>query len=236
MKVAIVYGNQHKGSTYHCVEIFKNNISQKESTEFIEFFLPKNMPYFCVGCFNCIYKGEENCPHAESMKPIIDAFDMADGIVLASPNYVMNVSGAMKSFLDHMAFRWLPHRPHAGTFDKIGAAIATTAGMGAGKVVRYMRQNLDYWGVKRIYTSQIAVMAKSWEEVSPKNKVKAGKRMAKLADRFYKAYVKRGKTKARLKTRILFSLMRGMQKNNDYNPTDRAHWKKNGWLEGVKPF
>jgi multimeric flavodoxin WrbA len=31
-------------------------------------------------------------------------------------------------------------------------------------------------------------------------------------------------------------MMRGMMKKNDWNMTDRAHWERQGWLDGKSPL
>jgi len=43
----------------------------------------------------------------------------------------MEMSGQLKTFFDHMAYRWISHRPHPSMKNKIGVAISTTAGAGA---------------------------------------------------------------------------------------------------------
>ena len=37
---------------------------------------------------------------------------------MASPTYVFHVTGAMKSMLDHFAYRWMLHRPAKEMFGK----------------------------------------------------------------------------------------------------------------------
>ncbi|HEY8391580.1 MAG TPA: NAD(P)H-dependent oxidoreductase, partial [Capillibacterium sp.] len=50
---------------------------------------------------------------------------------------VLGMTGQLKTFLDHMGYRWLPHRPHPQMFRKIGLAVSTAAGAGAKKVPIY---------------------------------------------------------------------------------------------------
>lgn len=103
MKITIVHGQNHKGSTYHIADI----LAKKLGGEVKEFFLPKDFDSFCVGCAQCFMKSETLCPHYEKLKPITDALDEADVIILASPVYVYHVTGQMKAFLDHYGYRWL---------------------------------------------------------------------------------------------------------------------------------
>ena len=57
MKVTIINGQNHKGSTYNIGRILAQKIAINE--EITEFFLPKDMPEFCVGCNKCF--GENLC-------------------------------------------------------------------------------------------------------------------------------------------------------------------------------
>lgn len=126
MKITIIHGQSHKGSTYHIAGI----LSKKLEGEVTEFFLPKDFDSFCVGCTACFGKSETLCPHYEKLKPITKAIDNADVIILASPVYVYHVTGAMKTFLDHYGYRWMVHRPEEKMFRKQAVCISTAAGGG----------------------------------------------------------------------------------------------------------
>lgn len=122
----------------HCV--LKN--LKEEDTEIKEFFLPKDGPGFCVGCNNCFMKGEETCPEAAKVQPIVKAMDWADVIMLDTPNYCMEMSGAMKSLLDHFGYRWVTHRPHESMFHKVGVTLASSAGAPPNGVVKSLAKQL----------------------------------------------------------------------------------------------
>jgi len=68
MKTVIIYGIEHKGSTYNVVQLFKKQLAIGDN-DVSEFFLPKDMPHFCIGCNNCFMKGEEFCPHQVMLLP-----------------------------------------------------------------------------------------------------------------------------------------------------------------------
>lgn len=74
MKIAIIHGQSHKGSTYHIARM----LAEKLNGEITEFFLPKDFNSYCVGCTNCFVKSEALCPHYEQLKPITEAIDNAD--------------------------------------------------------------------------------------------------------------------------------------------------------------
>lgn len=101
MKIVIIHGQNHKGSTYHIARM----LAEKIKGDIKEFFLPRDFGEFCVGCTKCFMESEKKCPHYEKLRPLTDAMDEADVIILASPVYVYHVTGAMKTFLDHYGYR-----------------------------------------------------------------------------------------------------------------------------------
>jgi len=83
MKITVINGNMRHGSTWNCVHLILDEIQKHDETDVTEFFLPRDMPHFCNGCFSCIYNGEDKCPHREAIRPITDALLSADLIILA---------------------------------------------------------------------------------------------------------------------------------------------------------
>ena len=92
MKITMVHGQNHKGSTYHIGKM----LADKLGGEVTEFFLPKDFGHFCIGCNQCIVKDEKLCPYYKELKPLTDAIDSADVIILTSPVYVYHCTGSMK--------------------------------------------------------------------------------------------------------------------------------------------
>lgn len=149
MKIAVVNGNMRHGSTWHCMDAIRDELAKFDDTEVKEYFLPKDLPHFCTGCFSCLSNGEDTCPHAAYTKPITEAMIESDLIILTSPVYGFDVSGQMKTFIDHLCFMWMSHRPNPQMFNKIGLTVSTTAGAGLGHTTKTMRNSLIYWGVKK---------------------------------------------------------------------------------------
>ena len=90
MKITVVYGQNHKGSTYRIARM----LAEKLDGDISEIFLPRDFGEFCVGCAKCILHDAKDCPHAESLQPITQKLDEADVIILASPVYVYHVTGS----------------------------------------------------------------------------------------------------------------------------------------------
>jgi len=236
MKITVINGNSRHGSTWNITQKYLQRFAQNQEVQVTEFTLPKDLPSFCIGCFGCIMKGEQNCPHATQVTPIVTAIKNADLIILTSPVYGMDVSGAMKALLDHLCFMWMSHRPQAVMFNKTALTIVTTAGAGASHTTKTMVNSLKFWGVRNIYSGKYAVSALRWEDVSEKRRRKIDASIEKNARKIEDAVNHKEKKGVPLFTRFLFRMMSGMMRKNDYNLTDRNHWEQQGWLAGEKPF
>ncbi|MDW7656907.1 MAG: DUF4003 family protein, partial [Bacillota bacterium] len=142
MEITMIHGQRHKGSTYHAARSLADKITLADTTVH-EFFMPTNGPDFCVGCYGCILKGEEKCPHAAQVQPIIAAMCRSEVIILDSPTYCYEMTGQLKTLLDHFAYLWLSHRPRGEMFRKIGVVISTAAGAGAGVVTKSLARQMQ---------------------------------------------------------------------------------------------
>lgn len=231
MNIVAIYGTERKQTTYHFAEAFLRHLNRAED-RVDRFFLPRDMPHFCVGCVACMEDGDK-CPHIAEMGPIRDALEAADVILLASPVYVLHASGQMKAFLDHMAFRFMVHRPAANMFRAQGIIVSQAAGGGTGSAVKDMADSLDFWGVARRYTYRANVRAASWKDVSDTAKEKLERDAARIA-----ATIRRrcGKPVVSMKIRGLFYAMRMMHKKAMFSKTDAAYWEKQGWLGNIRPW
>ena len=217
MKITIIHGQSHRGSTYHIAKM----LAEKLKGEIAEFFLPREFSSLCIGCTNCFAKSETLCPHYEKLKPITEAIDNADVIILASPVYVYHVTGAMKVFLDHYGYRWLVHlRPEESMFSKQAVCISTAAGGGMKSTIRIWQTVPSIGVLQKPMRSGVGVREVSWNRVNDKIKNKIEKKTTSLAKRIRKNY---GSVKPSIKTKAFFSVMRLVQKNG-WNETDSNYW------------
>jgi multimeric flavodoxin WrbA len=236
MKITVINGNMRHGSTWNCMDAIVRKIERYEAVERTEFVLPRDMPHQCVGCFFCIYNGEETCPHHASVAPIAEAILNADLVILTSPVYGMDVSGSLKTLLDHLCYMWMSHRPNSKMFSTIGLTVVTTAGVGLKHTTKTMKNSLTFWGVKKCFSLKNAVAAKSWAEVSDKRKAKIEKETEKLAGKLVRAVRDTKKLPNPMFRSFMFKAMTGSMKKNDWNLRDKEHWEQQGWLNGAKPF
>ena len=228
MQVVMIHGQNHHGSTYHIGRLFADAIGGSVT----EFFLPRDFSSFCVGCCNCFMHHETKCPHYAKLKPITDAIDAADVLILTSPVYVYHVTGSMKAFLDHYGYRWMVHRPEASMFHKQAVCITTAAGAGMRSTLKDMAHSLFFWGTAKIYRYGAAVHAISWDEIPEKKRAVYAQRAAATA----KKIRRRGeKACPGIKTRGFFFLMHLAQRKG-FNAADAQYWKEKGWTGKTRPW
>lgn len=230
MKIVLIHGQNHKGSTWNVANILLNNITCDK--EVVEFFLPRDLEHFCLGCYRCL-EGREKCPFYEEKKRIDDAILKADLLIFTTPNYCMMPSAPMKAFLDLFFTNWMSHRPYGEMFGKRAVVISTAAGSGAGKAAKLVADNLFHWCIPEVHRYGVQVQAMNWAMVPDKIKQKIGRDMQKLGARLSK----QKKVHIDIKTRFIFMLGCSMQKANwGASPSEKEYWEKQGWLSGAKPW
>lgn len=236
MKITVINGTEKHGVTYRLKEIFLQNF---QGADVVEFYLPKDCPSFCIGCTNCFMKGENNCKDFDYTHKIEKSLIESDLIVMTSPAYVMHATGAMKSLLDHLGYRWMPHRPAPEMFGKRAVIITQCLGAGAKSTSKDIKHSLSWWGISKIGMFRDSLMSDIiWDKLSENKRKKLTKKINKLAVRFSKInYVKPAHTT--LMTKIKFKFCRLIQKKvrkNGVAGLDNEYWHNNGWLGKSRPW
>lgn len=230
MKIVMLNGQNHKGSTYHIGRMIADKISGEN--EISEFFFPKDLNHFCVGCYKCI-EDETACPFYNEKKIIMDAVLEADILIVTTPTYCLHVSAPLKSFLDMTFDYWMSHRPKAEMFQKRAVIVSTSAGSSTKSAMKDVEDNLFYWGVPSITKYGISVQAMNWDGVKAARKEKIEKDTARIARKLSTGK----KPHVGIKTRFIFNMMGMMQKNNwSSSPVEKEYWEKNGWLGKERPW
>ena len=230
MKIVMLNGQNHRGSSYHIGRAVIDRIEgEKEVTEF---FFPKDLDHFCLGCYRCI-EDAAACPYYEEKKVILDAMDGADLLVVTTPTYCMHVSAPLKAFIDLTFDLWMSHRPMASMFTKRALIVSTAAGTGTGSAMKDVQDALVYMGVPKIVKYGLSVQAMNWEGVDRKKKAKIERDAARIAKQ-----LSTDKAPAvGIRTRFLFRMMGMLQKKGwNSSPVETAYWKERGWLDGKKPW
>lgn len=230
MKIVIIHGQNHKGSTYHISRMLSEKLAIND--DIIEFFLPKDLNHFCKGCYQCI-EDERKCPYYSDKKHILDAMEQSELFIFATPNYCMAPSAPMKSLLDLFFDYWMTHRPKEWMFSKKAVVISTTAGMGANASIKIVKKSLLFWGIPYIKSYGVSVQAMNWNMVKSKKKEKIEVDINKLAKKIDKV----GMPKTGIKSKFIFNMMANMHGAGwDASPTEKQYWEKHGWLGKTRPW
>ena len=230
MRIVIINGQNHKGSTH----MVARELAEKVGGEIREFFLPRDFDQPCAGCWSCFKTDMTRCPHYEKLRPITEAMDEADLIILASPVYVFHATGQMMSFLDHYGTRWMVHRPNEKMFRKQAVSVCTAAGGGTKSTNKDMADSLVFWGLAKVYRLGFGVQATKPCEIPPKIQEKIHRQTDRLAQKIRKNAGKPGVT---LQGRFWFYMVRRMHKSapDSANP-DYAYWEEHGWHGKARPW
>lgn len=230
MKIVLIHGQNHKGSSYHIGRMIADKI--KCEKEITEFFLPKDLSPFCTGCYSCI-EDDSKCPFYAEKHRIMEEVEKADLLIFTTPTYCMRASAPMKSFIDLTFTYWMVHRPRKCMFDKKAVVVSTAAGSGTGSAIKDIATALEYWGVPQITKYGISVQASGWDMVSDKNKEKIEKDTEKMAGKLSD----NRKPHIGIKTKAIFGLMRMMQKKGwGSSPVEKEYWQQNGWFDKKRPW
>ena len=238
LKIVIINGSPRKGNTYKATKLFADEMKRYGDIEYTKFFLPKDLPEFCMGCISCFENGEQTCPHSEYTLPILESLLIADAIIFTTPVYVLQSSGAVKSFLDHFGFMFIVHRARPEMFSKKAFIISTTAGAGTKQAMKTISTSLKYWGVNRVYSIGFPLHEVSWDKMKPKRMEKFERKIQSSAKRFYREVSSGKKHAPYLMTRLMFYFIRTLIKGYDNTNSlalDKKYWEEQNWFS-KNPF
>lgn len=145
MKIVCILGSPHgvKGNTYKLVtHVFEGAIEAGATAELIH--LNGNNVKPCLGCDACHRTGD--CPQQDRFDAIQQAVRDADGVIIASPNYIFNVSAQMKAFMDRCS-----GVIHTLAFEgKYGLSVVTSGGGDDEQIIEYMSRFLLVTGIRPV--------------------------------------------------------------------------------------
>lgn len=222
MKVLAIIGSPRKGTTADVVRHFEAALKRHGEVDFETVFLKDLHLGACRGCELCIVKGEDACPLHDDRALLEAKMKEADGLILASPVYALQVTALMKNFLDHFAY--LYHRPRM--FHKKALLIATGGGMFK-QTHQCLKENVQAWGVYQVQKFGTT----KFEALAPHAREKSLAKLEKEAARFYQALSSQKPQSPSLFRLIWFR----MWQNNanafrEGNPADFRYWQEQGWF------
>lgn len=230
MKIVMLNGQNHKGSSYTIGKKIIDKIDGEKEVR--EFFFPKDLNHFCIGCYNCI-EDETSCPFFDEKKVILDALYEADIIIATTPTYCMHVSAPFKAFIDLTFDNWMVHRPVKSMFYKKAVVVSTSAGSSPKRAMKEIEDALFNMGVPSITKYGLSVQAMNWEEISDKKKAMIDKKTTRISKKLSKG----NKPGIGIKTKIVFNFMGFLQRSGmGSSPVEYDYWENQGWFNGKRPW
>ena len=231
MKLVVFHGSPRRGNTYHATKIFMDALSECGDIGYTEFFLPKDLPAFCIGCTLCFNGSQEKCPNVQYLVPILDAIISADALVFATPHYgACSMSGAMKNLFDHIDSLVLNVAPREEMFDK--KAFIITTGAGSTAAIKPMKSFLKHCGVNRVYARGFRLFTDKWSNMPQAKQARCETSLCRSAQKFYTA--KRGRPY--LSTILFYHIIKSIvMKKIGADNYPYENWKEKGYFK-KRPF
>ena len=223
MKIVAILGSPHglKGATGTLLaEVVRG--AQDAGAEATVLSLTEHKVNPCVACDACHKTGR--CPQKDDFNVLQSALMEADGILLASPNYIVSVSAQMKAVFDRCCG---PLHCQAMR-DKYAAAVETSGGVGGQEVQQYMLRFLRTLGCWTVGS----VGATGMDLADPSRRQRAFAAAAELGQALVQA-IRQKQTfpEQRPERQAFFERMRSLvQFRKDAWPYEYQHWTSKGWL------
>ena len=182
----------------------------------------------CRGCRTCFDRGEDKCPLKDDIPAIKAKMDAADGIILASPVYMDDVSGLVKTWIDRLAY--ISHRPGFG--GKCAYPIATVGGSPTSHTLRTMNGALLTWGFHLVGRAGLKMGALTPDDEIARYRPES----AKVAEQLFRAISHREALRPSFVSLMAFKIQQLAWQREPPGSYDYAFWKDHGWLESDRTF
>ena len=218
-------GNTSKVASLLLKKIEKLASEDKEQFQVEKLFLTDYNLKHCIGCRNCMDRGEERCPLNDDLSKIKMKLDEADSIIFGSPVYVDNVSSVMKALIDRLAY--ICHRQEF--YEKSAFVYSTSGGSSNKHTNRAIAGALLSWGFNLLGTAGfITDYFDSEAEVVEKY----GKKLDQMAKKVYESVKKKSYQNPSVLSLAIFKLQQKHRANPKIShPLDYKYWKEKGWAE-----
>jgi multimeric flavodoxin WrbA len=234
MKILALIGSyRKKGNTARIVQMIEarmQELAAQHSTmlEFYTFYLGDLDIRPCLGCRACFDRGEDACPLKDDISLIRAKMGAADGLLLASPVYVDDVSGLIKNWMDRLAY--LCHRPGMG--GKCAYPLVTAGTSGSGHSLRTMNTALLTWGYHLIGQTGLKMGALADAEELPSYQPAADR----VASSLFQAIVQQQALKPTFISLMVFKIQQLAWQCEPPESYDYAYWQTQGWLVPDRTF
>lgn len=230
MKVLVINGSPiGKGNTWRMTKLLEDKLKQlDEDFQFEYIHLRETKLIGCIGCYRCLMDGEGYCPLNDDRAELEEKMLQVDGVIFASPVYVMNVSWIFKNFIDRFAY--ICHRPR---FHGIKAlAVSSTGALGTRIVNKIIKFTVESWGFDVVGCFGSKFPKGNLPETTLENISRNMDSTAtRIAQRFYESLSKNHIKRVSIMKLASFKLQKAAFGSGDRSKADYNYWKEKGWLE-----
>ncbi len=226
-KITAIIGSPRKsGRTQKVAKMFGENINKFVNADIEYVYLKDYNINTCTGCEACLKKGEEYCPLKDDISILFNKMKEADGIIIASPNYSLQVSSITKIFFDRLAYVF--HRPCF--FHRAWIPIIVEGAYGGKSILKYLNSLGSFWGFD---VCKGACFTLPVNEVMKRKTEKINAELNKRARTFSKVLTAEKPPVPSFKRLFMFRLIRTFHKNNPSKEfvKDYQYYKKQGWFD-----
>jgi multimeric flavodoxin WrbA len=224
MRILAVIGSRKKGNTSHTVRAMGAHMKSVGEVAIEYLYLHDYQLKYCLGCRVCFDRGETECPGKDDVMAIVDKMKNADGVIFASPSFLNDATGIMKTLIDRTAY--FSHRP--AFYTKCAYIITTTHATGnkstrdtmAGALLSMGFHYVGSLGLKIPTVSGAPDLAGQEDEIQ------------KAADKFYQAIARKKYLSPSLVSLIIFKMKQntwGSEK--EHGSLDHKYWRERGFLD-----
>lgn len=222
-KVLAFVGSARTRHTHQAVSRFLEHLEALGAVESEIVMLNDYHLETCRGCKLCFETGEEACPLKDDRDALIEKMLVADAVVFASPSYMFQVSGLMKTFIDRLAF--YGHRPRF--FGKTFTNIVVQGLPFGGGIGKYLSFVGSCFGFNTVVGSRIVAR----EPLMPQDLRKMDKALATQSKRFYAALASESYPTPTLTMLMGFRIGRTIMKLElDERSRDYRYYQEKDWF------
>jgi multimeric flavodoxin WrbA len=229
MKIAFINSsNRLNGNTERLLkalmsQLIKTAEGQHIAIEIRHITLSRQEIKTCRGCRCCFDRGD--CPLEDDVAKIEELITDCDALVLASPVYMEDVNGVMKTWIDRMAF--CAHRPIF--FDKCAIAISTSGAGSSSHTLNTMKNALNAWGCHILSAHKFRMGAYMENEFIEE---RYASKLSDIAASLICSIQNNAAQKPALLSLISFKIQQKYYRTSNRAGTlDRTYWKEKGWLD-----
>ncbi|MGD9495831.1 MAG: flavodoxin family protein [Armatimonadota bacterium] len=229
MKVLAIMGSPRKGDTYLLTQRVEEKMRALGDYEFEYLWLRDLDLGLCRGCYGCLWRGDEACPHHEVVSEVERRILAANGVIFASPVYALDMTAHLKNLLDHLAHHM--HRPCF--FDQKALLICTAGAMGVGITLRTMSA-VSVMGF--VLAHKLGMIVPSAPRTRAEERF-IERRTQRAARAFHRALHAPRRPSPSLMSLIAFRAQQVFfQLNREEGPADYEYFAQRGWFDPKRKY